>query len=130
MKKDLRKFPRMPAPLNVKASVLSYPVLEDENIKGIGKNISQNGIRFISPVFYDPKTPLNLKISIPGWNEYKKPFSVLVDLSKDDFLTAIGEVVWCRKNGNNQYEIGVKFINIYEDDYKALCSYIKDSAID
>ncbi len=130
MKKDLRKFPRMPAPLKVKASVLSYPVLEDENIKGIGKNISQNGIRFISPVFYDPKTPLNLKISIPGWNEYKKPFSVLVDLSKDDFLTAIGEVVWCRKNGNNQYEIGVKFINIYEDDYKALCSYIKDSAID
>ncbi len=126
MKRELRKFPRIPATLTVKASVLSYPVSEEEDIKAISKNISQGGISFVSPVFYEPETPLSLKIFIPGWNEYKKPFSVLVDLSKDDFFTAIGKVVWCGKNGHNkEYEIGIKFINIYEDDYKALSAYIK-----
>ena len=42
-------------------------------------------------------------------------------------LTAIGEIVWCTPTTNGTgYEIGVKFVDIYEDDYKALTKYLEN----
>ncbi len=49
-------------------------------------------------------------------------------------LSVIAEVVWSTtvparsKYGGSEYEIGVKFLDIYEDDYKALLGYLEKQA--
>ena len=52
----------------------------------------------------------------------------MLDISREPPLTAIGEVVWLREDPSGDgYEVGIKFLNIYEDDYRALMKYLKDS---
>jgi len=123
---DKRKFPRISRNIDIEVSLLTFP-LSDAVIKnGASVNIGGNGIRITSSDPYDPKTILNLKINIIGWEGFKKPFSKFVDISSNACLTVVGEVVWCNKSANNNgYELGVKFLNICEDDSKALIRYLK-----
>lgn len=123
---DKRKFPRISRNIDIEVSLLTFP-LSDAVIKnGASINIGGNGIRITSSDPYDPKTMLNLKINIIGWEGFKKPFSKFIDISSDACLRAVGEVVWCNKSAkDNGYELGIKFLNIYEDDSKALIRYLK-----
>ena len=73
---------------------------------------------------------LSLEIKLTGWQYHKKSVSSLLDPAKATApLTAIAEVIWSRKlSGGRGYEVGVKFIDIYEDDYKALKKHL-DSVV-
>ncbi len=123
---DKRKFSRISRNIDIEVSQLTFPLTDAVIKKGASVDIGGNGIRFTTSVPYDPETLLNLKINIIGWEGFKKPFSKFVDISSDACLTAVGEVVWCNKSTNgDSYELGVKFKNIYEDDYKALMRYLK-----
>ncbi len=124
--KDKRKFPRISRNIDIEVSKLTFPFTDAVTKKGASVNIGGNGICVITAEPYEPETIINLKINIIGWEGFKKPFSKFIDLSSDASLTAVGEVVWCNESAENGgYELGVKFTNIYEDDYKALMRYLK-----
>ncbi|OQX23186.1 MAG: hypothetical protein BWK80_27345 [Desulfobacteraceae bacterium IS3] len=121
-----RKFPRIDKKIPVEVNRLCYPLPLDPGESCVCKNISAGGVCFTISNSYEPGAVLSLKISIPGWQGYKKPFSFLVDIASESPLTAIGEVVWCRQHSeSSDYEIGIKFLNIYEDDYRALIKYLE-----
>ena len=121
-----RKFPRVSRNIDIEVSQLTFPLSDAVIKKESSLDIGVNGIRFTSSEPYEPQTVLNLKINIIGWEGFKKPFSKFIDLSSEAFLGAVGEVVWCNENAEGGgYELGVKFMNIYEDDYEALMRYVK-----
>ncbi|MDM8553932.1 PilZ domain-containing protein [Desulfococcaceae bacterium HSG7] len=132
---DKRKFPRISRNIDIEISQLTFPLADAVIKKGTSIDIGGNGIRFTSSEPYEPKAILNLKINIIGWEGFKKPFSKFIDLSSDAFLGVVGEVVWCNENvedgengengENGDYELGIKFLNVYEDDYNALMRYLK-----
>ncbi|MDM8544368.1 PilZ domain-containing protein [Desulfococcaceae bacterium HSG9] len=123
---DKRKFPRISRNIDIEISQLTFPLADAVIKKGTSINIGGNGIRFTSSEPYEPKAILNLKINIIGWESFKKPFSKFIDLSSDAFLGVVGEVVWCNENvEDGDYELGIKFLNVYEDDYNALMRYLK-----
>ena len=123
---DKRKFHRISRNIDIEVSQLTFPFSDAVFKKGASVDIGGNGIRFTTSNPYDPETLLNLKINIIGWEGFKKPFSKFIDLSSDACLSAVGEVVWCNKStDDDRYELGVKFTNIYEDDYEALMRYLK-----
>ncbi|OQX23549.1 MAG: hypothetical protein BWK80_25365 [Desulfobacteraceae bacterium IS3] len=123
---EQRRFSRICKEIPVEVSELSYPVSLEPGEKCLCKNIGAGGICFRVSEEYKPKTLLSLKISIPGWQGYKKPFSFIVDISSKRPLTAIGEVAWSRKlSDDTGYDVGIRFVNIYEDDYAALMKYIE-----
>ncbi len=123
---DKRKFPRISRNIDIEVSKLTFPFTDAVTKKEASVDIGGNGIRFITAESYEPKTIINLKINIIGWEGFKKPFSKLVDITSDAYLRAVGEVVWCNESTENDgYELGIKFTNIYEDDYKALMRYLK-----
>lgn len=122
---DKRKFPRISKEILIEVSKISYPLSHGPGEQYLSKNISGGGVCFCIDTPYDPEAVLSLKLSIPGWKNYKKPFSLMFDASSDAPLTAIGEVAWCRKlSGIPGYDVGVKFVDIYEDDYHALINYL------
>lgn len=109
----------------MEVSILSYPLSKEPGTQVLGSNISAGGICFFVQDFYEDKTMLNLKIRLKGWQGYKKPFSRLHDIAEESPLTAIGEVAWCRASDTGSgFYVGLRFVNIYEDDYKALTAYI------
>lgn len=126
--KDKRRFPRISRNIDIEVSELTFPFSEAPVQKEASVDIGGNGIRFTSSVPYEVKALLNLKINIIGWEGFKKPFSKLVNISSDACLTAVAEVVWCHEVEEGQsYELGVKFLNIYEDDYEALMRYLENA---
>ena len=124
--KEKRKFARIPKEVSINIKKLTYPLPEGPGESGIGKNMGENGICFFTPTSYEPKTMLSIEIKLTGWQHHKKNVSSILDHSKAKApLTAIAEVVWSKKlMGKSVYEVGVKFVDIYEDDLKALKKHL------
>lgn len=72
-------------------------------------NISGAGMRFLSPKLIKKGSFLKLHICIPLFPSF--------------IIPALGKVVWTNKKGED-YEIGVEFTAIHEDDRDALIHYI------
>ena len=128
-----RNFPRLPKAVPVTISKLEYPFIAAEDQSGQLKNIAEGGICFTSVTGYEPGTRLSLKITLKGWRRHLKSVTAILDdtaaTTATAPLTAIAEVTWISPlpNGNG-YEIGVKFLDIYEDEYRALRKYLENLA--
>ena len=124
--KESRVSQRVPktAPLRVKQ--LTYPMPSGPGEAGVLQNLSEAGICFSLDTPYSAKDQLCLSIDLLGWQHHKKGVALLVNDSLASApLTAIVEVVWCRKQPEgNRVEIGAKFLDIFEDDLKALKAYL------
>lgn len=124
---DQRKYPRIPKEIKVDVQHLTYPLPKNSAATARSKDISRAGLCFSSESPFEPKSVLSLNISLQGLEGYKRPHSRLVDLSETRPLSVIGEVAWCRKSPDGaNYDVGISFVNIYEDDERALARYIKD----
>ncbi|MDO9263538.1 MAG: PilZ domain-containing protein [Desulfosalsimonadaceae bacterium] len=126
---EKRKYPRIPKRVPIQIQELTYPFSNTGGLKGMGKDISAGGVCFISATRFDPKMVVNLKIDISGWNQHKRPYSMVRDIASEVPLSVIGEVAWCRPlSGSAEFEIGISFNNIYEDDFRALVRYLDSLA--
>ena len=122
---DQRRFIRIPKEADLTINKLEYP-LNGTTVEAKTKNLSSKGICFLTSTPYQVDSLLNLKIELQGWQNYLQSVSSIVDsrlLSKP--LTAICQVVWTKKIADESgYEVGVRFQDIYEDDYQAFYKYL------
>ncbi len=112
------------AALHVKQLV--YPLTSAPGNTGIVHNLSEEGICFSLATPYSVKDHLCLSIDLVGWQHHKQGVALLVNQSLASApLTAIAEVVWCKQwAGDEQVLVGAKFLDIFEDDLKALQTYL------
>lgn len=126
---DKRKYPRIPKKASIQIQELTYPFSANADLKATGKDISVGGVRCVSATAFAPKTVISLRIDMAGWNEHKRPYSMIRDISSETPMSVIGEVAWCRPvAGSAEFEVGISFNNIYEDDYRALVRYLDSMA--
>jgi len=121
-----REFTRIPRGIHVEVKKLEYPLSGKYSEKGMTKNITKRGICFIAPTQYTTGEILSLNMTLNGWHRHRNGLTAILndDLSVTDVLTVIAEVIWSNKSASiSGYDIGVKFINIYEDDMIALEKY-------
>lgn len=123
---DQRQYIRIPKQVSVDITTLTFPLPTQSEGTCETKNISCSGVCICGKKPFKKGTIVSLHIKIMGWQSYKKPFSKIMDISNEPPLTAIGEVVWCKKIvGRDEFDIGIKFVNLYEDDRIALTNYLK-----
>lgn len=130
---DKRDYPRLPKEVPVTIAKLEYPLSTEVDESGTLKNIAKGGIGLIVANAYEPGIRLSLKINLKGWRRYVKNVASIIDDSAGTVavtpLTAIAEVVWTNPSPDGDgYEIGVKFLDIYEDEYNALKKYLENLA--
>lgn len=123
---EKRQFHRIPETVTVTVKKIAYPMTDDAAVEGIGMNISAGGVCFAVSQPYEPGDLLSLKVNLSGWQHHKSSYAAVID---DEVamapLTAVAKVAWCRaKTDTQNYEIGVTFENIYEDDLHALKKYL------
>ena len=123
---DKRGFPRISKEVPIEINNLAYPLPEVPLAEGTCINIAKGGIGFAVSSPYEPKALLSLKIYLKGWQHHKKDVSSIVDASAATApLTAIAEVVWSKQLSDDpKYEVGAKFLDIYEDDYVAFKKHL------
>ncbi|MFH2124816.1 MAG: PilZ domain-containing protein [Pseudomonadota bacterium] len=107
---ERRKHPRIPLDLAVDVNLIP-----SDNAQSVGdsirckcRDISGGGISFYSMDPYSLHSVLRLDIAIDELN-----------------IKVMGKVLWVKKFHTAPFCLtGVQFLNIYEQDFKELCSYI------
>ena len=130
---DQRDFPRLPKEVPVMVARLEYPFPAEAGEPSTLKNIAKGGICLMTAGNYEIGTRLSLKINLKGWRRYLKSVTAIIEepapITMSTPLTAIAEVMWTRALPEGEaYEIGVKFLDIYEDEYNALKKYLETLA--
>ena len=134
-KKDItdRSCTRIPKDIHLDIQKVEYPQSNKDNEAGTTINIAKQGICFSVPTQYNSGDILSLSMKLNGWHRHRKGLTAILsnELSKTDVLTVVAEVVWTKTSTESSgYDIGVKFINVYEDDMVALEKYFSKISAD
>jgi len=106
---EKRRYPRITTHIPVKYRKLTDPEDADKN-STISKNLSEGGIRFMSPEFISRACRLILELDMPM---FIKP------------VKAISKVAWIRKaSSGNEYEIGGQFLEMSKKDKGLVSEYV------
>ena len=128
-----RECTRIPKEIQIEVKKIEYPLSDESEENGISKDIAKQGICFTTPTRYEPGKMLSLNMKINGWHRHRKGLKAILsnELSETDLLTVIAEVIWAKTStDSNGFDIGVKFINVYEDDMIALEKYFSEMLAD
>ncbi len=122
-----REHPRVERQASLLVTKLQYPMTNLEAKPALTKNLAENGLCFTADEPYEPGTILQLAIHLQGWQHYLNSIIAILDAgTASKPLTAIAEVVWTQQlQGEDKYDIGVRFKDIYEDDLRAFKKYLE-----
>jgi hypothetical protein len=118
MKLEQRKDSRivLSVPVHYKVFNLDNLVMDVQdqalNLKAAIQDLSLGGIQVVSDQAFQPGAVLELEIPILG----------------DKLVRTVAKVIWCRpapKPNNAEYNSGIQFIPMYEEDLLKLNQYLK-----
>lgn len=123
---EKREFLRIPKESQVKYHELKYPPDGNGKKNTVIKNLSGGGMLFTASENIKTGTVLQLDITAQGWEKHHPGFLKVEETSISKPITAIGQVIRSDETVKNvEYDIAVKFVDIYEDDLRALIGYIE-----
>jgi hypothetical protein len=100
---------------------------EPEPATSVYGDISAGGLLLSSPRDFPLGTLLKLELRVPGWGKHQGHFGPAHDQDLRP-LVAVGQVVRIETLDAGDFELGVKFLNVYPDDQEALRKFIEASA--
>lgn len=125
MTEDKRRFLRIGRNVPIEVNRLSYPIDDSAAQGGHGRDVSGGGMRFWVPVPYEPRARLTLRVSIPDFSKFKSGLSD----GDGSALSAVAEVVWCKRAEKGEgYDVGIRFVDIAAEDYRALRRFLENSS--
>ena len=126
MPSERRQFQRIPLGATVAFQEISFRQVPVAS-QSVYHDVSGGGLLLSSPTAMPLGTLLKLEIRIPGLDKHQSRFGPSSDATQHP-LVAIGEVVRVESLDNGAYELGIKFQNVYPDDWAALMKLIEASA--
>lgn len=125
MPAERRTYRRIPMGATVGFQELSFSSIP-EPTASVYADISAGGLLIASPKAFPLGTLLRLELKVPGWGKHQGGFVPAHDQDLRP-LVAVGQVVRAEAMGEGEYELGVKFLNVYPDDQVALRKFIDAS---
>jgi len=126
MPSDRRNYRRIPMGATVGFQELSFSTAPEPATSVYG-DISAGGLLLSSPKAVPLGTLLKLELRVPGWGKHQGRFGPAADQDLRP-LVAVGQVVRVETLDAGDYELGIKFLNVYPDDQEALRKFIEASA--
>jgi len=126
MPSDRRNFRRIPMGATVGFQELTFSTIPEPATSVYG-DISAGGLLVSSARSFPLGTLLKLELRVPGWGKFQGRFGPAHDQDLRP-LVAVGQVVRIDTLDAGDFELGVKFLNVYPDDQEALRKFIDASA--
>ena len=125
MSSERRQYQRIPMGATVGFQEITF-TKEANPAESAYRDVSAGGLLLSSPREIPLGTLLKLELRVPGWGKHQNHFGPVQDLDMRP-LVAVGQVVRVEALENTQFELGIKFLNVYPDDMAALLKYIEAS---
>lgn len=122
MTQNRRNYQRVPLDASVSFRELSFHKAGEAEMAHY-KDVSGGGLLLESPHAVPLGVLLKLEIRVPGWGKHQERFGTAAENDLRP-LVALGEVVRVEKMDSGQFELGVKFCNVYPDDLASLMRFV------
>ncbi|HNX30419.1 MAG TPA: PilZ domain-containing protein [Holophaga sp.] len=123
MSSERRQYRRIPMGATVAFQEITFTRDADPALSDY-LDVSGGGLLLNSPREIPLGTLLKLELRVPGWGRHQNHFGPVQDLDARP-LVAVGQVVRVEALEGGQFELGIKFLNVYPDDLAALLRYIE-----
>jgi c-di-GMP-binding flagellar brake protein YcgR len=120
---DRRQYVRLEKPFTVSIKLFDFPPSE-EVVEAVCRNISAGGMLLESPRGVLQGSMVKATIHIPKLNKFHPGFFKVFENDFDQNLVALAEVIRSHELSGEVHELGLKFVDVYEDDWKALHNLI------
>ena len=118
---EKRAHVRLNKPFEVKIRPFVFPLQRQPSSEVHSVDISEGGLLVHCAKRYAVGDKLQVTIFIPSLNKCHPGFFKVFESDVDQSLTAVAEVVRVQEvTPLRDYATGLKFLDIYEDDWKAL----------
>ncbi|WP_462323614.1 PilZ domain-containing protein [Desulfoplanes sp.] len=125
--KDRRKFKRLSKQYKMELSEFTFPLTDMVPFEVTGVDISEGGLAVRCSDHFQTGQKVQVKICIPRLNKYHPGFFKVFENDLGQYITAVAEIVWSRHGeGGEAVMLGLEFVDVYEDDLKALNNLIRD----
>ncbi len=125
MSDERRQYRRIPMGATIAFQEITFQK-DPEPAQATYRDVSAGGLLLASPKAYPLGTLLKLEVRVPGWGKHQNRFGPAQDLDLRP-LVAVGQVVRLEELAAGDYELGIKFMNVYPDDWSALLKFIEAS---
>ncbi len=118
---EKRDHQRLCKPYRVEIREFTFPMQRQPSIEVHSADISGGGLLVHCSRRFLVGDKLQVTIDIPSLNKFHPGFFKVFESDVGQSLTAVAEVIWIQEVAPlRDYAIGLKFLDIYEDDWKAL----------
>lgn len=125
MKTEKRDHQRLRKPFQVELREIAFPIQSQPTIEVHSADISGGGLLVHCSRRFSLGDTLQVTIYIPSLNKFHPGFFKVFESDVGQSLTAMAEVVRVEEIVPlRNYALGLKFLDIYEDDWKALQNMI------
>lgn len=94
--------------------------------ESVYRDVSGGGLLLSSPHEVPLGTLLKLELRVPGLGKHQPKLGPTIETGPRP-VVAVGEVVRLEALDSGQFELGIKFKNVYPDDWAALLKFIEAS---
>lgn len=120
---ERRRHARLARRASITCQEITYPLGLAEETSVTMLDVSEGGVRLTSPIGYAPDTLLQVALHLEGWERHDPGFRQPGQEPKP--LTALGRVVRCSDATDGQWELGVVFVDIWADHWRAMRIYLE-----
>lgn len=125
---DRREYFRIPKKFRVEVQEFVFPLKSQKRNQVESADISEGGLRVFCSTRFSEGQKVQVKVYITSFNKFHPGFFKVFESDIGQYLQAVAEVAWVReKVPLVSYEIGLKFVDLYEDDWHALRKMILSS---
>ncbi|EFI35111.1 type IV pilus assembly PilZ [Desulfonatronospira thiodismutans ASO3-1] len=118
---ERRQYVRIPKNYRVELQPLEFPLAAQKKIRVESADISSGGLRLSCDEKFGEGQTVQVRVYISGLNKHHPGFFKVFESDAGQYLQAVSEVSWVReKVAFELYEMGLKFVDVYEDDWQAL----------
>lgn len=126
MSEERRQYERLAKKYRVEVKKFCFPLSAGGAKEVSCLNISAGGLLLESAEKFEVGEQLQVAIYISLLNKFHPGFFKVFESDIGSSLNAVAEVARVEKNvGGAGYKLGIKFVDVYEDDWKALYQLLK-----
>lgn len=123
--RDRRSHRRLMRDAQVSCQEVTYPLGLAPEIAVRMVDLSEGGVRLLCGTPFAVEVLLQMAVKIEGWQRHTASFSRYDDEGGSRPLTALGKVVRSAPADGGEFEIGVQFVDIWDDHWRAVRLFLE-----
>lgn len=125
--KNRRKHDRVPKPYRLELTEFVFPLNQQPKIAATCEDVSAGGLAVITQRKFAVGDKVQVRLFMARLNKFHPGFFKVFESDVDQSLQAVAEVVRVDERiPFTSYRIGLRFTDVYDDDWRALHGLLQD----